>query len=352
MQSKFKFALLAGLVGAAFVPAVFAAPSSNVYGSASDQQVGPIEAVARQAWRENMAQVATPSVGCFHASFPSIVWQQVACGTAPARATPMRHYYLFGAPMTAGNGNDYTIQTGQLITKAVGSFPTFTGVTSEKSVGVAAYGDGGILGANEYSLQMNTQFTSTTSACNGNSGCTVWQQAVYGTDYDVTGQGSVFWQNWLIGYGSSSCPSGFASDGEGDCYGNSNLTQLSDISPKDLAGVTLTSAYTAGGNDVVTLTYDGDAYSASQSDSTLDIASVANTEEFNVVGDAGGSEAKFNSSGVSATVKIAATTGSDSTVSCVADSGTTGESVNLNLGSCTTSGSGTTSPAISFTESN
>jgi len=352
MQAKFKFALVAGLVSAAFVPAVFAAPSTDVFGSASSQQVGPIEAVAREAWRGDIANVPVPSEGCFAASFPSIVWHQVACGTAPVRATPMRHYYVFGAPMTAGNGNDYTIQTGQLITKAVGSFPTFSGVTSEKSVGVAAYGDGGILGANEYSLQMNTQFTSTTAACKSKSGCTVWQQAVYGTDYDVSGQGSLFWQNWLIGYGSSRCPSGFSSDGEGDCYGNSSLTQLADISPEDLADVTLTSAYTSGGNDVVTLTYNGTAYSASQKDSTLDIASVANTEEFNVVGDAGGSEAEFNSSGVSATVKIAATTGSDSTVSCVADSGTTGESVNLNLGSCTTSGSGTTSPSISFSESN
>jgi hypothetical protein len=223
-------------------------------------------------------------------------------------------------------------------------------VTSEKSVGVAAYGDGGILGANEYSLQMNTQFTSTTAACKSHSGCTVWQQAVYGTDYDVTGEGSLFWQDWLIGYGGSSCPSGFGSDGEGDCYKNSSLTQLADISPKSLAGVTITITVATGGNDVVTLSYDGDAYSATQKDSTLDIASVMNTLEYNVVGDAGGSEAEFNSSGVSASVKVAVTDGSTSAPSCVADSGTTGESVNLNLGSCTTA-SGST-PSISFTESN
>jgi hypothetical protein len=353
MQSKFKFMILAGLVSAAFVPAAFAAPASTAFGSsASDQQVGPIEEVARQAWRENMASVATPSEGCYTASFPSIVWHQTACGTAPLRAHPVPHYYLFGAPMTAGNGNDYTLNTSQLITKAVGSFPTFSGVTSEQSVGVAAYGDGGILGANEYSLQMNTQFTSTTSVCKSHSGCTVWQQAVYGTDYDVDGQGSLFWQDWLIGYGGSSCPSGFGSDGEGDCYKNSSLTQLADISPKDLAGVTVTSAFTSGGNDVVTLTYGGTAYSATQSDSTLKIASVVDSLEWNVVGDAGGSEAEFNSSGVSATVKIAGTTASAGTATCVADNGTTGESVNLNLGSCTVSGSGTTSPSISFPETN
>ncbi|QAU23021.1 hypothetical protein EO087_02625 [Dyella sp. M7H15-1] len=350
MQAK-KLVFVAGLVSAALVPAVFAAPSANVYGSPSNQQVGPIEALARQAWREDIAQIVAPSEGCYHASYPSIVWQQVACRTASANHVhPVPHYYLFGSPMTAGNGNDYTIQTGSnLITKAVGSFPTFSGETSEKSVGVAAYGDGGILGTNEYSLQMNTQFTSTTTACKNHSGCTVWQQAVYGTDYDVKGEGSVFWQDWLIGYGSSRCPSGFGSDGAGDCYKNSSLTQLADISPADLAGVTMTITVATGGNDVVTLAYNGDAYSASQSDSTLDIASVMNTLEYQIVGDAGGSEAEFNN-GVSATVKVAVTDGSTSTPSCVADSGTTGESVNLNLGNCTALGG--TSPSISFTESN
>jgi hypothetical protein len=351
MQAK-KVLFLAGLVSAAFAPAVFAAPSDNVYGSSvSDQQVGPIETLARQAWGEDMAKIDVPSAGCFTASYPSIVWHQVACGNAPVRAIPLPHYYVFGAPMTAGNGNDYTIKTSQLITSATGSFPTFSGVTSEKSVGVAEYGDGGILGANEYSLQMNTQFSSTTSVCKSHSGCTVWQQAVYGTDYDVTGQGSLFWQDWLIGWGSSSCPSGFGSDGGGDCYKNSSLTQLSDISPKNLAGVTMTGAFVSGGNDTVTLTYNGTAYKASQSDSTLKIASVVNNLEYNIVGDAGGSEAEFNS-GVSASVKIAATTASSSTVSCVADSGTTGESVNLNLGSCTTAGNNTTSPSITFPETN
>jgi hypothetical protein len=341
MQAK-KVLFLAGLVAAAFAPAVFA----------SSAQVGPIESLARQAWREDIAQVAVPAEGCYHATYPSIVWQQVACRTATANHVhPVPHYYLFAAPMTAGNGNDYTIETSKLITKAVGSFPTFSGVTSEQSVGVAEYGDGGILGANEYSLQMNTQFTSTTAACKSHSGCTVWQQAVYGTDYDVTGEGSVFWQDWLIGYGGSSCPSGFGSDGEGDCYKNSSLTQLADIPPADLASVSLTSAFTTGGNDVVTLTYGTEAYSATQKDSTLDIASVVDNLEYNVVGDAGGSEAEFNS-GVSATVKIVATTATASTVSCVADSGTTGESVNLNLGTCTTSGNDTTSPDISFPETN
>ncbi|RDS80376.1 hypothetical protein [Dyella psychrodurans] len=338
MQTKLKIALVAGLISAACVPAAFASST------------GPIEELARQAWRENMAQIATPSQGCFHASYPSIVWQQVACGAVRTDVHPMPHYYLFGAPQTAGNGNDYTIQTGSnLISSAVGTFPSVTGVTSEQSVGVPAYGDGGILGPNEYSVQLNTQFTSTTSVCAGHSGCTVWQQWVYATDYAQNGVGAIFMQDWLIGYGGRRCPSGFGSDGAGDCYKNSAAALPPDISPTDLAGLKLTGTATSGGNDTAVVTYGGNAYSTSQADSTLKIATVWNTGEFNVVGNAGGSEAEFNS-GSSISVNLAVTDGSTATPSCVADSGTTGESNNLNLGACTASGGST--PSISFTESN
>jgi len=350
MQSKFKFALAAALVSAMCVPAAFAAPSTDVFGQPTDQQVGPIEQAARAAWRENMAQVATPSEGCFHASYPSIIWHQVACQALHPTFHPMPRYYLFAEPQTAGNGNDYTINTGSHhITSAVGTFPTVTGVTSEKSVGVPAYGDGGILGANEYSVQLNTQFTSTSAACKGHSGCTVWQQWVYATDYEENGEGAIFMQDWLIGYGSSRCPSGFGSDGEGDCYKNSSAALPPDIKPTALASLKLTGTAATGGNDTAVVTYDGDAYSTSQKDSTLDIASVWNTGEFNVVGNAGGSEAEFNS-GSSITVNLAVSDGSTAAPTCVADSGTTGESNNLNLGSCTASGG--TNPSIKFTESN
>jgi hypothetical protein len=349
MQATLKMVLLAGLVSAACIPAAFAAPFDGAPAQGSSAQVGPIESLAREAWRQNMAQIATPSQGCFHAHYPSIVWQQVACGTVRSDVHPTPHHYLFGAPQTAGNGNDYTLQTSGLISSAVGTFPSVSGVTSEQSVGVPAYGDGGILGANEYSVQLNTQFTSTTAACKSHSGCTVWQQWVYATDYSEDGEGAIFMQNWLIGYGSSRCPSGFGSDGEGDCYGNSSAALPPDIPPADLASLKLTGTVATGGNDTAVVTYDGDAYSTSQKDSTLDIASVWNTGEFNVVGDAGGSEAEFNS-GSSITVNLAVSDGSSSAPSCVADSGTTGESNNLNLGSCSTSGGST--PSIQFTESN
>ena len=338
MQAKLKFVFAAGLLSAVFVPAVFAADD------------GILEQAAKDSWRHDIAQIATPSEGCFHATYPSVVWEQVACQQLTPRAHPVPRQIVFGQEQTAGNGNDYTLNTTTNITKAVGSFPTFSGVTSEKSVGVASYGDGGILGANEYSLQMNTSFNSTTAACKSHSGCVVWQQFIYATDFETEGKGAVFMLDWLIAWGNSRCPSGFGSDGEGDCYENSAATELADISPLDLGSVTVTGTAATGGNDTTVVTYDGDAYSTSQKDSTLDIASVWKEVEYNVVGDAGGSEAEFNTSGVSVKVNIAATDGSTTAPTCEADTGTTGESNNLTLGSCTaTSGS---TPSISFTESN
>lgn len=333
MQSKFKLAILASLVGAAFIPTAFA-------GTLDDQ--------AKASWRHDIAQVAAPSDGCYHASYPSIVWERTACAQATPRAHTVPRHIVFGQEETTGNGNDFTLNTTSNISKAVGSFPTFSGVTSEKSVGVRAYGDGGILGSNEYSIQMNTSFADTSAACAGHSGCTVWQQFIYATDYSVNGQGTVFMQDWLIGWGNSSCPSGFGSDGEGDCYENSNGTQLADIPAADLGSLTLTGTATTGGNDTTVVTYDGDAYSTTQKDSTLDIASVWKEVEYNVVGDAGGSEAEFNKSNVSVKVNIAVTDGSTTAPTCTADSGTTGESNNLTLGKCTASSG--TSPSISFTE--
>lgn len=344
MRAQTKIAVLAGLIAAACIPAVVSAQT------APNRLVG-LEEQAQASWRESMAHVATPSEGCFEATYPSVIWHQSVCHEVTPRVAPVPRFKLFnqGAAQTAGNGNDYTIQTASLITQAVGSFPSVTGVTSESGVGVAAYGGGGILGANEYSLQINSSFDDTTSACKSHSGCTVWQQFVYAPDYEVQGSAAVFMQYWLIGYGGTTCPSGFGSDGEGDCYKNSAAATAPDVAATALGNVKLTGTVTAGGNDTVVFTNGTHAYTSSGKDSVLLLAQVWKVGEFNVVGNAGGSEAKFNT-GSSITVKLAVTDGSTAVPSCVANSGSTGESNNLNLGSCTAAGGST--PYIQFTESN
>ena len=63
-----------------------------------------------------------------------------------------------------GSGNDYVgYATTGLISSAAGGF-SISGVKSENGVGVAALGGGGILGSNEYSVQINTNDNKRESA--------------------------------------------------------------------------------------------------------------------------------------------------------------------------------------------
>ena len=316
---------------------------------AADAAADP-EAMARENWRAFMSENVASEEGCFHASYPSFVWEKMDCTVAHPRVHPIRRIPN-GSPAAdvTGNGNDYVAQAAGLITKTLGTFPSVTGVKTEKSVGVAAFGGGGILGPNEYTLQINTNFTGTTAACAGHSGCTVWQQFIYSPDYQVNGQAAVFMQYWLIGWGSSACPSGWMSAGGGDCFRNSNIATAPDMPITSLAKLTLSGAVVAGGNDTVVFNNGTQAYSITGKDSVVDISSVWTQSEFNVVGNAGGSRAQFNK-GSSVTVKVALTDGSTAAPQCIASAGSTGETNNLNLGSCTTAGG--TTPSIQFTESN
>jgi hypothetical protein len=303
----------------------------------------------RDNWRAVMSHNPTSEEGCFHASYPSFVWEKVECVVAHPAVHPIRSPRISGEGDVTGNGDDYVAQSAGLTSEALGSFPTVKDVKTEKSKGVAAFGDGGILGKNEYTLQANTNYTGTTSVCAGHSGCTVWQQFIYSTDYVTKGEGAVFMQYWLINWGTSKCPTSFTKSSP-DCYTNSAITTAPDMPITDLGELTLSGSAIAGGNDTVVFNNGSDAYSASGSDSKLDISSVWQQTEFNVVGDAGGSRADFNT-GASVTVKIALTDGSTSAPTCVADSGSTGETNNLDLSKTCTASAGS-SPSIQFVEAN
>lgn len=333
----------------------------------SDAVVAPIEAQARASWRDTMHAIKAPSEGCFHASYPSTQWEQVVCEEAPG----YRSALSMNREQTVGNGYDYVVQapSGHLLSSAAGSFPTVTGVKSEKSVGVPAFGDGGILGANEYTLQVNTNFYSGSPACNGYSGCLAWQQYVMSTNTPVsltsnqlTDKTEVFIEYWLINYGvdngSDICPSGFidaGADSQGpgdDCVQNTKATAIANgqLPITDLASLKLSGTAKSGGTDAATVTFGTDAYTATVNDSLTDIAKGWSQAEFNVLGNAGGSRADFNS-GSSVTVKVVVTDGSTAAPTCVSPAsydGTTGETNNLTLGKCTTT-SGST-PSIQFTE--
>jgi len=340
-----RFVLLSAAAGV--ISACWLQPAVAV--AASDEALTPAEAQAQASWRADIARIEVPPDGCFHAAYPNLYWERVACAVGHPRAHTVPPKVTEGGTDVVGNGYDYAAKVTGLISQAYGTFPTVTGVTHERSAGVPAFGDNGVLGPNEYTLQVNTNFTGTTAACNGNSGCTVWQQFIYATDQMVEGEGAAFMQYWLIHWGDSDCPAGFFSDGGGDCYGNSNSVTIPDLKITTLAGQTITGSAVAGGNDTVKFTHGGHSYSVSGPDSTLDIATVWNEAEFNLVGDGGGSRADFNK-GSSVTVDLAVTSGSSAAPACKKKAGTTGETNNLDLGPCTASGGAT--PAIEFTESN
>lgn len=261
--------------------------------------------------------------------------------------------------------------TGHLISVAAGSFPKVTNVKGERSVGVAAFGGGGILGKNEYTLQVNTNFYSGSAACGSYTGCRSWQQYVLSTNTPVsltsnqlTNDTEVFIEYWLINYGvdngTNICPAGFIDAGPDqvgpgdDCVQNTPAVEIANgqVPITELANLTLSGSAVQGGTDAATATFNGEAYTATVQDSYTDIASGWTQAEFNVVGNAGGSRADFNKSS-SVTVKLAVTDGSTAAPTCIPPSqiaGTTGETNNLKAGSCTATGGST--PYIEFTESN
>jgi hypothetical protein len=330
----------AALLSACWLQPVLAEPTM-------DASVDP-ESAARESWRDVMAHNPAAAEGCSHASYPNYVWEKVDCKVAHPLFHPVHRKPANGAEDVTGNGHDYVAEASGLITETLGSFPTVTGVKTEKSVGVAAFGGGGILGPNEYTLQVNSNYTGTTSVCVGHSGCTVWQQFIYSPDYNTAGEAAVFMQYWLIGWGSSACPKSWGSDGGGDCYKNSAYVSAPDMPITALAKLTLSGTAVAGANDTVVFNNGTEAYSITGKDSVVDIAAVWKESEFNVVGNAGGSRADFNK-GSSVSVKVALADGSTSAPKCVANAGSTGETNNLTLHTC--SASSGSSPSIQFTES-
>jgi hypothetical protein len=309
-------ALLASLPAALATTAHATAPSSTL-------------ARLQDTWRETIRNKPTPGDGCFSAAYPSTAWTRVACSTKPAIPFIPRHGH--GA-FTVGNGNDYAAVVSSLISNGVGSFPSVTGVTKETGYGGQT---------NTYSLQLNSQFF-TSAACNGHSGCLGWQQFVYSTS-----EGIAFMQYWLINYGSR-CPTGGWSSYSGSCYKNSSEVSVPLQVISQLPNLKVTGKAVSGGSDTITLTTASHAYSATGSDTVTYLANSWKEAEFNIVGDGGGSAAKFNK-GSKLTVNTALTDGATSAPTCESNDGTTGETNNLTLGSCTTAGGST--PSIQFTES-
>lgn len=336
------FVLVASAVGCA------GSPSDGAEGSPAPGP-GPVPATSaesmfarpvtpsKEEWRKAISRRSLPKEGCFRASHPSMTWEEVPCGKAPDvpyRPTKSGAARRAAGAQIVGNGTDYSAETPSAISWAEGSFPSVTGVTSVT--------DGS---ANNFSLQLNSNFFTGSSMCNGAASpasCLAWEQFVYAP-------GAIFIQYWLINY-NSTCPSGWNTFG-GDCWRNSaSSAAVPTQAATNLANITLTG--TAGAVDGIAMsTWDGVVHAASQS-SIIGLSQSWTAAEFNIFGDGGGSEAVFNS-GATLTVQTLTNMVSGSAVAPVCEaSGTTGETNNLTIvaNSCCPIAGAT--PGIQFTESN
>lgn len=337
----FAASLLAGLasVGQA------AAPSDSMQTTTSV----PLSAEILETFHATMSRIPVPKEGCFIASYPSTAWRAVPCSTAPPRSLLSTARAASAAGhANVGNGNDYVAQvTSGVISSAIGSFKSVTGLTSES--------DGG--NNNSFSLQLNTG-VFTTSACSGAvdpSSCLGWQQFLYESPASDLNPATGFMQYWLVHYGTTDkkvaweCPTTAWSKHNDDCYINSgNSAALPNVTIANLGQLRLTAEAGSSTDTVIVTTPDGTAHAAN-GDSMLELAKDKGWQlaEFNVFGNDDGSQANFNG-GVTIVVQTSVNNGTKNAPECI-NNGQTGETTNLSLASCTASGG--SAPAIEFTES-
>lgn len=301
--------------------------------------------VQRENWRKTILKTERPSKGCFAASFPETAWHAVACKVPPNKPFPPKRG---GPPVIVGNGTDYSAQVTGHITEGEGSFDSVVGVTSENGGGTA----------NAYSLQLNTQFfTTTTCSTSPSPGtCLGWEQFVYDTD----GGGYGFIQYWMIQYGpaGSTCPAGwntysFGGGGPVYCWRNAASAAPAPSQPATSLGIMKVNGAVAGvhgAEDWISVTEGATVYTANGDNPFPDLGSEWQYAEFNVFGDGNGDQANFNA-GSTIVVRTQVASGVNVAPSCDMQ-GFTGETNNLNLVNTPVLEPTATWPSIIFTESN
>jgi hypothetical protein len=185
-----------GVVGVLAVASIMFGLAACSAGKPTDGTT-PSPTMSLEDYPAELAKVPLPKKGCFKAIYPQLEWQESTCTEAPTYPQPPRRG---PRPRTIGNNNDVSarVPTG-FISTAIGSFDSVTGVTSESG----PIGNTGPAVANAYSLQLNTDFfTSTACAGSPNPGCLGWQQFVFENDGSA---GRAYIQYWLIRY-NKACP--------------------------------------------------------------------------------------------------------------------------------------------------
>jgi hypothetical protein len=292
-----------------------------------------------------MAQVPLPKKGCFQSSYPSKEWQEVTCVIPPPYPLLPKSGPV---PLIVGSGDDILAQApGGVISTAIGSFDSATGVTSEMGQINAT----GPQVTNAYTLQLNTNFfTSTACAGSPNAGCQGWEQFVFENNGT---SGFAFIQYWLIHY-DANCPAGagwiqFPFNGGIYCFKNSAMgapVPNQPITNANLPQLALSGTASAG-SDSVTMTAGGVMHAAA-GDNAVNASTGWTQAEFNIFGDAGGGQANFNA-GADIVPRTRIIYGGNAAPPC-AVGGTTGETNNLSFG-LTAPGASAPGPAVIFRES-
>lgn len=313
---------------------IFVASAIGAASLAAAQAAKPDTERLQQAWRATISHTPVPGDGCFNASYPLLVWHQVRC-TKPSKS----QFSQMQGKGPAGGGNDYAAMTKSLTSTAVGSFPLVKHLTSEQSY----------LGANDYSLQLNSNMMHNDPACAGSTTpdvCEGWEQFVFSNLFE-----NAYIQYWLVYYNGpgGTCPSGWNHiPASGNCWRNSRYVGVPQQPITELPNMSISGTAVLRGLDTLIMTTKTKAYSTTGVDKVA-LARGWHETEFNVFGDAT-TPATFNA-GASLTIKIDLTTGNTQKPTCETYAGTSAETNNLVLGPCkAVPGSGGAHPYMQFVE--
>jgi hypothetical protein len=88
------------LLSAGFATAVAGSAAQHVEAAVDS------ESAAQAEWRTLMAHNPMPVDGCFHASYPNIVWEKVDCKMSPPRVHPTHVRPTGDDAQVTGNGHN------------------------------------------------------------------------------------------------------------------------------------------------------------------------------------------------------------------------------------------------------
>lgn len=311
-------------------------------------EAGQPTAAELEEWRKALRVAPRPN-GCFAANYPEKTWREVPCKPpTPTKLYSPRQTGTTRIDQVGGNGTDLVATVTGNISQVTGSFPA-PNVTAT---------------TNNYSLQLNTNYFSSPTACTGSmpvpantglnvcAGCCAWQQFIY------NGGGNGFIQYWLINYGpvGTLCPTPrHANCAAGSSYSDGwcpvplgslgsapavqcvinmqtfppvNSAPLNQLGTLTLGGATAASGL-SGANDSISFSVGGVATGGPGNNYFPELSTNWTAAEFNVFGNGNSAQLSFNP-GSTVTVQIAVTSGSQAGPGCVVTS-YTGESNNLTL---------------------